>query len=98
MSAPAPAVHPVRDLAELRRHFAAGEKPPASHRLGVEHEKIVVLPDGSAPSYDGAIGGLVSRLVASDHGWTPVLEDGRPIALRRVEALGGGSVTPEPGG
>jgi glutamate--cysteine ligase len=97
MPAPAQEARPLRDLAELRRHFESGGKPAARHRLGVEHEKILVAPDGSAPGYD-TIRALLERILAGGHGWAPVAEDGNVIALRRLEASGAATVTLEPGG
>jgi len=87
---------PIRDAAELVRHFALGEKPPAEHRLGIEHEKIGVLPDGAAPPYDGRIEPLLADLARL--GWTPVVEAGRTIGLRRERPTGVATVSLEPGG
>ena len=90
---------PVRDVAELARHFAAGEKPAAEHRLGVEHEKIAVRADLTAPPYDGGIGALLSRLRDEPrYRWSGVEEAGSLIALSREEQYGRASVTLEPGG
>jgi glutamate--cysteine ligase len=84
---------PIRDVAELRRHFAAGEKPRDAHRVGVEHEKIAVVQGVRAPDYERVIGPLLEELSRSG-GWERVEEAGRVIALKRGRA----TVTLEPGG
>ncbi len=89
---PRPDPTPVRGVGELRRHFQAGAKPRGEHRVGVEHEKLAVLPDGRAPSWEAVIGPLLEELAGV--GWGRVEEAGRLIALRRGRA----TVTLEPGG
>ena len=87
---------PITNKAELAAYFEAGCKPPESWRIGTEHEKFAFTQEDLRPlPYDGERGiraileGLTARF-----GWTPVLEDGNPIAL----TMGGCSVTLEPGG
>lgn len=84
------------DAAALWRYFAAGEKPSGQHLLGVEHEKLAVLPDGAAPSYEDHIEPLLERLAG--HGWEPVREAGLLIGLRRGEGIARATVSLEPGG
>ena len=95
-SAPSSSVN-IQSVAELVSHFAAGEKPSAVHRLGVEHEKIGVLPGGVAPPFAGVIERLLDE-VAQAGGWERVLEGDQLIALRRSDEAGAASVTLEPGG
>lgn len=86
---------PIASIDELVARFTAGAKPRDEFRVGTEHEKIGVLTDsGAAVPFHGArsIASLFDRLVRS--GYTPVLENGVPIALAR----GGAKVTLEPGG
>ena len=87
----------VGGTAALTRHFAAGEKPAARHRLGVEHEKVLVLSGGRAPGYGDGISALLGKL-SEEAGWTAVEEDGKVIALKRSSPAGMASVTLEPGG
>ena len=83
---------PIASVDELVAHFAAGSKPLSELRIGMEHEKIGVTADGSAPSYE-LIEQLLSQLAA--RGWKRVEEGGRLIALERAQS---GTVTLEPGG
>src|SRR5205085_2636346 len=85
--------HPVQSVDELVAHFTAGAKPLAARRIGMEHEKVGVLPDGSAPGY-GTILKILESL-AEQGVWERIEERNKLIALRR---LGGGTVTLEPGG
>jgi glutamate--cysteine ligase len=83
---------PIAHIDELVAYFAGGAKSADTCRVGVEHEKIAVLPGGAPPDYE-----VIRRLLESlgERGWRPVLEQGRLIALERP---GSGSVTLEPGG
>ena len=86
---------PVTDASELAAWLEAGRKPEADWRIGTEHEKFGFRREDLAPlPYEGGRGvrAILERLAERD--WTPVREDGRPIALRR----GGQSITLEPGG
>ena len=86
---------PVTDASELAAWLEAGRKPEADWRIGTEHEKFGFRREDLAPlPYEGRRGvrAILERLAERD--WTPVREDGRPIALRR----GGQSITLEPGG
>ena len=83
---------PIGDLKELIDYFVAGDKPVEHHRVGLEHEKIAVLADGSAPGHD-----VIARIIGSfvQSGWTPVEEAGQLIG---ASMKGLGSFTLEPGG
>ncbi|MBB3693634.1 glutamate--cysteine ligase [Sphingomonas sp. BK580] len=80
---------------QLIAHLASGEKPAARWRIGTEHEKFVYARgDHHAPSYDEPAGirALLGELV--QHGWRPVEEGGKVIALSGAD----GSVSLEPAG
>ncbi|MBW6527348.1 glutamate--cysteine ligase [Sphingomonas sp. RHCKR7] len=80
---------------QLIAHLASGEKPASRWRIGTEHEKFVyALGDHHAPSYDEPAGirALLGELV--QHGWRPVEEGGKVIALSGAD----GSVSLEPAG
>ncbi len=89
MSAPA---EPIHSFDQLVAHFQSGNKPAAQHRIGLEHEKIAVLPDGSAPSHE-VIARIIGRFVET--GWSPILETDQLIGATHPEF---GSFTLEPGG
>jgi glutamate--cysteine ligase len=86
----------IRGLDDLEAYFHAGAKPRPAWRVGVEYETPAVNADtGDALPYDGTGPCIRAVLEAmADDRWTPVLEDGRVIALRSDDA----SVTLEPGG
>ena len=98
MSAPPTAQGaPIETRDQLVAYIAEGCKPPSAWRIGTEHEKFVFrlsdlrrLPyEGEGPTIRALLEGL-----AANHGWTPVEENGKPIALTRGRA----SITLEPGG
>src|SRR6476661_1016554 len=78
---------------DLLQVFAGGEKPAERWRIGTEHEKFVYrLDDHRAPSWDepGGIRDLLMGL--TEFGWTPILEDGKVIALAGAD----GTISLEP--
>ncbi|MCC2979738.1 glutamate--cysteine ligase [Sphingomonas sp. IC4-52] len=80
---------------QLIASFARGEKPKERWRIGTEHEKFVYARnDHHAPSWDetGGIRALLTEL--QQHGWRPVEENGKLIALTGAD----GSVSLEPAG
>ncbi|WP_019517624.1 glutamate--cysteine ligase [Sphingomonas sp. Mn802worker] len=80
---------------QLIQHFASGEKPQSRWRIGTEHEKFVYArSDHHAPSWDEPAGirALLGEL--EQHGWRPVEENGKVIALTGAD----GSVSLEPAG
>ncbi len=88
---------PITDKKALVDYIAAGCKPPSAWRIGTEHEKFAYrLSDLRPLDYEGSNGirALLDGLVAR-FGWTPVLENGLPIALSGPE---GSSVSLEPAG
>ncbi len=79
---------------QLVSYFEAACKPRATWRIGTEYEKVAVwAANGQAVPFTGGIEEVLRRL-ADRHGWQPVIEDGRTIALQGP----GASVTLEPGG
>ena len=96
MPSPPQSSSPIGSEAELPAHFAAGEKPAASHRFGVEHEKIPVLAGGVAPGHD-VIEPLL-QAVARGSGWQEVREGDKVIGLSRRDEAGPATVSLEPGG
>jgi glutamate--cysteine ligase len=97
MSAPPEAQgEPITDERQLVEYLAAGCKPKAEWRIGTEHEKFGYTQDDlrSLP-YDGerSVRALLEGLAAR-FDWQPIIEDGRPIALKRGRA----NITLEPGG
>jgi len=86
---------PVTDKRQLVDYLAAGSKPPAQWRIGTEHEKFAfTLADQRRLPYEGKAGIRAMLEGMTRFGWTPVLENGNPIAL----SMGACSITLEPGG
>jgi glutamate--cysteine ligase len=83
---------PIAGVDELVAHFEAGCKPAGALRVGMEHEKIGVFPDGRALDY-ATIAELLETMAG--RGWQRIEEDGRLIALARETC---GTITLEPGG
>ncbi len=97
MSAPpTEAGEPVTDRRQLVAYLEEGCKPRAAWRIGTEHEKFGFTQDDLRPlPYDGPRGiRALLEGMAARFGWTAVLEDGRPIALKKQ----GCNITLEPGG
>ncbi|MBM3523314.1 MAG: glutamate--cysteine ligase, partial [Alphaproteobacteria bacterium] len=88
---------PIKNRRQLVDYVAAGSKPKADWRIGTEHEKFVfALKDKRRLPYEGE-GPTIRKLLeelARRYGWTPMEENGKPIALTRDRA----NVTLEPGG
>jgi glutamate--cysteine ligase len=75
-------------------YFESSCKPRSDWRIGTEYEKIAVrADDGRAVPFTGGIEEILRRL-ADRYPWTPVVEDGRIIALDGGKA----AITLEPGG
>jgi glutamate--cysteine ligase len=90
------AIDPGRPLSvdDLTAYFRSGAKPREAFRIGIEQEKIGVLPDGRAVPYQGpgGIEGILAQL--AERGFVPYREDGHIISLDRH----GERITVEPGG
>jgi glutamate--cysteine ligase len=87
---------PLESKDDLIRYFEAGAKPRAQWRVGTEYEKVAVsAADGRALPFSGARGveELLRRL-SDRHGYEPVDEHGRIVALNSERA----PITIEPGG
>ena len=92
-AAPSSAGEPITDKRQLVAHLEAGAKLPERWRIGTEHEKFVFRRgDLRRAAYADGIRPLLEGLTR--FGWTPVLENGNPIALAQGQA----SVSLEPGG
>jgi len=86
---------PVTDKRQLVEYLAAGSKPRDKWRIGTEHEKFAFgLKDLRTLPYDGPAGIRAMLEGMTRFGWTPVLENGNPIALGKDAC----SITLEPGG
>jgi glutamate--cysteine ligase len=85
---------PITSVSQLAEWFAAGSKPRTEWRIGTEHEKFGFRRDGLvAPPYEPAgIRAMLEGIAAK--GWEPILDNGKPIGLKR----GSASVSLEPGG
>lgn len=86
---------PITDARQLAAWFAAGSKPRDAWKVGTEHEKFGFRRDSLAPppyAPDGIR--AVLEAIAAAGGWTPILDAGQPIGLKR----GGASISLEPGG
>lgn len=85
---------PVESYDQLVDYFAAACKPRSAWRIGTEYEKVAVRrADGKAVPFTGGIEEILKRL-ADRHGWRPIVEDGRVVALQGE----GAAITLEPGG
>src|SRR6267142_329636 len=96
MSAPPTTTgEPITDKRQLVEYLAAGSKPQAAWRIGTEHEKFVFRrSDLRRVPYEGKDGIRAVLEGLTRFGWTPVLEDGKPIALSQGQC----SISLEPGG
>ncbi|WP_043342487.1 glutamate--cysteine ligase [Belnapia moabensis] len=86
---------PITDRRQLAEWFAAGCKPRGQWTVGTEHEKFGFTRTGFVtPGYEGegGIRAILEGLAAL--GWEPILDDGKPIGLKR----GGASISLEPAG
>jgi len=96
MSGPTqPTGEPITDWRQLVEYLEAGCKPPERWRIGTEHEKFVFRrSDLRRVPYEGPDGIRALLEGLQRFGWTPVLENGNPIAL----AQGNCAISLEPGG
>jgi len=90
-------LEPIESIDQLRQPFADGCKGDGPRGIGTEHEKFGYDAETLQPlPWDGPRG-ISAHLetLASDHGWTPIVDDtGRAMALERE----GAHITLEPGG
>jgi glutamate--cysteine ligase len=85
----------VTDRRQLVEYLEAGSKPPERWRIGTEHEKFVFRrSDLRRVPYEGPDGIRALLQGLTRFGWTPVLENGNPIALTDSSC----SISLEPGG
>jgi glutamate--cysteine ligase len=86
---------PITERRQLIEYLEAGSKPPERWRIGTEHEKFVFRrSDLRRVPYEGPDGIRALLNGLQRFGWTPVLENGNPIAL----AQGNCAISLEPGG
>jgi glutamate--cysteine ligase len=85
---------PITSIDDLVAYFAAGAKPAARWRIGIEQEKIAVTADGRPVPFLGEAGIEQLLVEIGALGMEAVREDGHLLALRRP----GETVTVEPGG
>ena len=86
----------IEDKAQLVAFLESGCKPEEKWKIGTEHEKFGYDPETLLPlRYDGEKGIHTFLDGMARFDWTPVLENGLPIALVKEDHS---SVTLEPGG
>jgi glutamate--cysteine ligase len=87
---------PITSKRQLVEYLAAGEKPRDKWLIGTEHEKFAFRMDDLRPlPYEGEKASIRALLEGLQRfGWTPVEENGKPIALKRDAC----NITLEPGG
>ena len=87
---------PITDRRQLVEYVAAGCKPRERWRIGTEHEKFVFnRADLRRLPYEGERASIRALLEGlTRFGWSPVDENGKPIALTRDKC----NITLEPGG
>ncbi|MFQ5893649.1 MAG: glutamate--cysteine ligase, partial [Nitrospinota bacterium] len=87
---------PIHSRDELVRAFASGCKPSTEWRVGLELEKAGVDPTTAQALPFGGPRGIEAVLIvlAEEHGWEPMVENGSVIGLQRE----GSTITLEPGG
>ena len=85
---------PISSVRQLADHIAEGCKPRDRFTIGTEHEKFGYRQaDLLPPPYEpGGIRALLEAMAVD--GWTPILDAGNPIGLKR----GSASVSLEPAG
>ena len=94
MSGAAPAnTTPIESKAQMVERLETGCRPKSEWKIGTEHEKIGFDTSTLKPlKYDDGIKPLLEGLQRFD--WTPVVEAGHLIGLKRA----GASISLEPGG
>lgn len=81
---------------QLTAFLAEGCKPRSQWRIGTEHEKFAFDPDTLRTlGYKGEKGVRALLENLQRFGWSPVLENGLPIALKNAD---GANISLEPGG
>ena len=85
---------PIERYDQLVAYFENACKPRARWRIGTEYEKVAVwATNGHAVPFTEGIEEILRR-VAERYEWTPIVEEGRIVALQGD----GATVTLEPGG
>ncbi len=85
----------LTDPRELAEWLETGCRPKSEWRIGTEHEKFGFHRDDLSPlAYAGPSGIRAVLEGLAGFGWSPVLENDKPIALKKDDC----SITLEPGG
>jgi glutamate--cysteine ligase len=93
---PEQAVAVITSKDDLIADLASGCKPREAWRIGTEHEKFAFHPGSHHPlGYEGPNGIRALLEGLTRFGWSPVMENGNPIALLAAD---NSSITLEPGG
>jgi glutamate--cysteine ligase len=89
---------PIVSRDQLIETISSGSKPPASWRVGTEHEKFGFYRDGFGPVPYGGPRGIRRLLEVMEGllGWHPILDRENIIGL--VDPIGHGAISLEPGG
>ncbi len=96
MSIPQTGGGPIERHEQMAQYLADGCKPTKDWRIGTEHEKFGYCKDTHLPlPYEGERSILaVLEGLRDQHGWAPLIEEGRLIGLEKD----GANVSLEPGG
>jgi len=87
---------PIANKNDLIAYMESGCKPPEKWRIGTEHEKFAYhIKDLRPLEYEGPDGIRALLEGLTQFGWTPVIENGNPIALIKPDLS---SITLEPAG
>ena len=86
----------ITEKKELVEYMESGCKAPENWRIGTEHEKFAYnLSDLSQLKYEGKSGVRALLEGLTKFGWTPVVENDKPVALIKPD---NSSITLEPAG
>jgi glutamate--cysteine ligase len=87
---------PISSVDELVRTFRDAERPRSEHKVGLEHEKLILTPDGAPVRYEGPSGIQALLMALEAQGLQPFREaPGLPVIALQKDAL---TVSLEPGG
>jgi len=87
---------PLTSVEQLLEYFHSAERPRTEHKVGLEHEKLILTAEGQPVPYDGPAGIRALLEILENAGHVPFREtpDSPVIALRRNEL----TISLEPGG
>lgn len=89
---------PIVSRDQLIETISSGAKPPATWRIGTEHEKFGFYHDGFGPVPYGGPRGIRRLLEVMEGllGWQPILDRENIVGL--ADPIGQGAISLEPGG